>query len=126
MTTILYVEDDPEHCLLVGKLLNSRGFTVEMARDGLEGVAKAQELRPDLILLDLYLPRLDGFGVMKQLKEDPITSNIPIVVISAWPTGDNRRRVQDAGALGFVAKPFKVNELLDLIQGSLPQLSQSS
>jgi CheY-like chemotaxis protein len=126
MTTILYIEDDPEHCLLVGKLLNSRDFTVEMARDGLEGVAKAQELRPDLILLDLYLPRLDGFGVMKQLKEDPITSNIPIVVISAWPTGDNRRRVQDAGALGFVAKPFKVNELLDLIQGSLPQLSQSS
>jgi CheY-like chemotaxis protein len=126
MTTILYVEDDPEHCLLVGKLLNSRGFTVEIARDGLEGVAKAQELRPDLILLDLYLPRLDGFGVMKQLKEDPITANIPIVVISAWPTGDNRQRVQNAGARGFVAKPFKVNELLDLIQGSLPQLSQSS
>jgi CheY-like chemotaxis protein len=126
MTTILYVEDDPEHCLLVGKLLNSRGFTVEIARDGLEGVAKAQELRPDLILLDLYLPRLDGFGVMKQLKEDPITANIPIVVISAWPTGDNRQRVQNAGARGFVAKPFKVNELLDLIQGSLPRLSQSS
>lgn len=126
MTTILYVEDDPEHCLLVGKLLNSRGFIVEIARDGLEGVAKAQELRPDLILLDLYLPRLDGFGVMKQLKEDPITSSIPIVVISAWPTGDNRQRVQNAGARGFVAKPFKVNELLDLIQGSLSQLSQSS
>jgi CheY-like chemotaxis protein len=125
MTTILYVEDDPEHCLLVGKLLNSRGFIVEMARDGLEGVAKAQELRPDLILLDLYLPRLDGFGVMKQLKEDPITSSIPIVVISAWPTGDNRQRVQNAGARGFVAKPFKVNELLDLIQDSLPQSSQS-
>jgi CheY-like chemotaxis protein len=126
MTTILYVEDDPEHCLLVGRLLNSRGFIVEMARDGLEGVAKAQELRPDLILLDLYLPRLDGFGVMKQLKQNTITSNIPIVIISAWPTGDNRQRVQDAGAKGFVAKPFKVDELLNLIRDVLPQSPQPS
>lgn len=125
MTTILYVEDDPEHCLLVGKILSSRGFTVEMARDGLEGVTKAQELTPDMILLDLYLPRLDGFGVIKQLKEDPLTSDIPVVVISAWPTGDNRQRVQDAGALGFVAKPFKVDELLNLIRDSLPKVPEA-
>jgi two-component system chemotaxis response regulator CheY len=91
-----------------------------VAKDGFEGVTKAQELKPDLILLDLYLPILDGFGVMERLKEDPDTHDIPIIVISAWPTGDNRRRVHEAGAIGFVAKPFQIEALINLIRENLP------
>jgi DNA-binding response OmpR family regulator len=106
---------------MLDKMLTPRGFTVEMAEDGVEGVTKAREIRPDLILLDLYLPHLDGFGVMEQLKEDPHTHDIPIIVISAWPTGDNRRRVREAGALDFVVKPFQVETLVNLIQESLSE-----
>ena len=73
-------------------MLTNHGFNVETAEDGLDGVGKALEIKPDLILLDIYLPRLDGFGVLQRLKGDPDTWAIPVVAISAWPTGDNRRR----------------------------------
>jgi len=120
MSTILYIEDDAELRSMVHRLLTSHGFSVETAEDGLDGVGKALEIKPDLILLDIYLPRLDGFGVLERLKGDPDTNAIPIVAISAWPTGDNRRRVQEAGAVDFVAKPFQVDELVSLLQGHLP------
>jgi two-component system chemotaxis response regulator CheY len=119
MTTLLYVEDDDDHRVLVTSMLTSRGFTVETAEDGLMGVEFALRLQPDLILLDLLLPHMDGFGVMRSLKENATTQNIPVLVISAWPTADNRRRVQEAGARGFVTKPFKADDLANLIRSIL-------
>ncbi len=121
MSTILYIEDDAELRVMVHRMLSSQGFTVEMAEDGLDGVGKALTVKPDLILLDIYLPRLDGFGVLQRLKGDPDTSGIPVVAISAWPTGDNRRRVKEAGAVDFVAKPFQFDSLISLLQHHLPQ-----
>lgn len=121
MTIVLYIEDDQEHCLLVSNMLTSRGLRVETAKDGLEGVEKTRELQPDIILLDLLLPHLDGFGVMRELNKEASTENIPIIVISAWPTADNRKRVREAGARGFVAKPFRADELIGLIREILPE-----
>ncbi len=121
MSTILYIEDDAELRVMVHRMLSSQGFNVEMAEDGLDGVGKALTVKPDLILLDIYLPRLDGFGVLQRLKGDPDTSGIPVVAISAWPTGDNRRRVKEAGAVDFVAKPFQFDSLISLLQHHLPQ-----
>ena len=120
MSTILYIEDDAELRNMVHTMLTAHGFSVEMAEDGLDGVGKALEVKPDLILLDIYLPRLDGFGVLERLKGDPDTWDIPVVAISAWPTGDNRRRIQEAGAVDFVAKPFQLDELISLLQSHLP------
>jgi CheY-like chemotaxis protein len=124
MIRVLYVEDDVEHRMLVSNMLTSRGFAVETAEDGLEGVEKVRRSRPDLILLDLLLPHMDGFGVMRSLRQDITTQDIPVIVISAWPTADNRRRVREAGARAFVAKPFQAKELLRLIQENLPQSSE--
>lgn len=120
MSRVLYVEDDAEHCLVVSNMLAAHGFTVETAENGLKGIQKAHEWQPDVILLDLLLPHMDGFSVMNSLKENPVTQDIPIVVISAWPTADNRKRVREAGARGFIAKPFQVEELVNLIRESLP------
>ncbi len=120
MSTILYIEDDAELRAMVRRMLTSRGFNVETAEDGLEGVGKALEVKPDLVLLDIYLPRLDGFGVLQRLKGDPDTWDIPVVVISAWPTGDNRRRTKEAGAVDFVAKPFEFDSLISLLERHLP------
>jgi CheY-like chemotaxis protein len=119
MSTILYIEDDAELRNMVYRMLSSHGFNVETAEDGLEGVGKALEVKPDLILLDIYLPRLDGFGVLQRLKGDPDTWTIPVIAISAWPTGDNRRRVKEAGAVEFVAKPFQFDSLISLLQHHL-------
>jgi CheY-like chemotaxis protein len=121
MCRVLYIEDDTEHRLMLSTLLTSHGFTVEAAKNGLEGVEKVREWEPDVILLDLLLPLMDGFGVMNTLKEDPTTQNIPIVVISAWPTADNRKRVREAGAQNFITKPFQAEELVNAIRECLPQ-----
>lgn len=119
MAIILYVEDNAEHRLMMHTLLTSRGFDVELGRNGEEGVKLAREVRPDLILLDLYMPKLDGFGMMEQLKEDPSIQNIPIIVVSAWPTGDHRQRAFDCGARAFVAKPYDTQGLVDLVKENL-------
>jgi DNA-binding response OmpR family regulator len=116
MTVLLYIEDDESHRELATRMLTPRGFTVETAEDGVEGVESALRLLPDLILLDLMLPHMDGFGVMRSLKENVDTQNIPVLVISAWPTDDNRRRVREAGARGFVTKPFQAEELASQIR----------
>jgi DNA-binding response OmpR family regulator len=126
VTVLLYIEDDPEHGILVDNMLTPRGFEVKIAKDGRIGVEMAHELKPDVILLDLMLPHLDGFGVMRTLREDETTRDIPIVVISAWPTADNRRRVREAGARGFIAKPFKSDELVASIQKTLPKPAGAS
>ncbi len=120
MTTILYVEDNPEHRLMMHTLLTSRGFDVEMARNGIEGMEIIREVPPDLILTDLYMPKMDGFGFIEHIKNNPTTQDIPIIVISAWPTGDHRKRAFEYDALAFVAKPFDTDALVDLIKRNLP------
>ena len=119
MVIILYVEDNAEHRLMMHTLLTSRGFNVEMGRDGVEGIELAKEVHPDLILLDLYMPKMDGFGMMERLREDPDTQNIPVIVVSAWPTGDHRRRAFDSGAQAFVSKPYEPDTLVNLIKENL-------
>jgi CheY-like chemotaxis protein len=119
MATILYVEDNAEHRLMMHTLLTSRGFDVELGRNGVEGIELTKEAHPDLILLDLYMPKMDGFTMMDCLKEDPATQAIPIIVISAWPTGDHRRRAFDGGARAFVEKPYDTDILIQLIEENL-------
>jgi two-component system chemotaxis response regulator CheY len=119
MTTILYVEDNPEHRLMMHTLLTSYGFDVEMARNGIEGMEVIREVPPDLILTDLYMPKMDGFAFIEQVKRIPTTQDIPIIVVSAWPTGDHRQRAFECGALGFVDKPYDTDALVDLIKENL-------
>jgi two-component system cell cycle response regulator DivK len=126
VTLLLYIEDDPGHADLVSSMLTSRGFAVEIAKDGLIGVQMARHLKPDIILLDLMLPHLDGFGVMRALAEDAATQHIPVIVISAWPTADNRKRVRQAGARSFIAKPFQSDEVVVSIQEALSKSSEAS
>jgi two-component system chemotaxis response regulator CheY len=120
MTKILYVEDNPEHRLMMHTLLTTRGFDVEMARNGIEGMEIIREAPPDLILTDLYMPKMDGFGFIEHIKNNPTTQGIPIIVVSAWPTSDHRQRAFECGALAFVAKPFDTDALVDLIKENLP------
>jgi len=120
MAIILYVEDNAEHRLMMHTLLTSRGFAVELGRNGEEGVELVKEVHPDLILLDLYMPKMDGFGMMEHLNEDSTAEDIPIIVVSAWPTGDHRRRAFDVGARAFVSKPYDAETLVKLIKENLP------
>ena len=123
MPTVLYAEDDPEHRDMMRMALKNTNISLIEAVDGLEALRKIEEQSPDLIVLDLFMPRLDGFSVMEAVKSNLRTRHIPIIVLSAWPTGDNRKRTREAGASVFVAKPYQPSQLVALIEKTLANQS---
>ena len=121
MNVILYIGADPSQWLVLSKTLISRGFIIEVARDGLEGVRKARALQPDLILMDLFLARMDSLDVITQLKGCACTWDIPTIFMSAWPNHYSRWLAQETGAQGVIAKPFGGEEVMGIIHKYLPR-----
>ncbi len=107
----LIVEDQPEIADLLAQILQSLGFYPSIAGNGIEAIRLARTIKPDLLTLDLNLPVKDGHGVLVELAADPLTSQIPVIVISAY-TGNLRPTRQ---VIGVLQKPFDVQELLDTI-----------
>lgn len=108
---ILIVDDEPGVADLIDTVLREEGYTVAIARDGIEGLMLAREWDPDLILMDVMLPGLDGGAAIRRLKNDPATSEIPIVAMSA--AGNIRRlREELKEADGVLSKPFDIESLL--------------
>jgi CheY-like chemotaxis protein len=107
MAKILVVDDEADIVRVVVKLMSARGHEVSTAADGLEALAKVGAERPDVIILDLNLPNMDGFEVCRRLKSDPATRSIPIVMMTAaYVSLDDARRGEDHGADEYVVKPF--------------------
>ena len=121
MNRILLVEDDPAIRRLLVELLAEEGYDVHTAGDGQAGVHAARAFRPDLILMDLMLPVLDGMEATRQLKADPATRDIPVIAISAGP--NLRIHASDLPADGVVAKPFDLDTLLAAITVQLRRRS---
>jgi CheY-like chemotaxis protein len=119
MPTILYAEDDSDHRAMMRLALQHTNFSLIEAVDGEDALIKIFSLKPDIILLDLFMPNLDGFGVMDAVKSNPAAKRIPIVALSAWPTGDNRQRILQAGATEFVPKPYDPFKLIQILQSLL-------
>jgi len=115
MPSILYIDDDIHYARMIVALLTPHGFQVDTAEDGLEGLRKARELEPDLILLDLYLPRVSGLELIGQLQSEPLTRNIPLVVMTALPLEQSRQLVDGTGVQDCIAKPFKPDELTAIL-----------
>ncbi|GAB4535278.1 MAG: hypothetical protein Kow0063_19390 [Anaerolineae bacterium] len=116
MPTILFVEDTTEQRDLVAMFLEMNGYHVEVANNGIEGLAQARKVRPDLILLDLGMPKMDGFQMMEELRADETLKDIPVVVISAWTAAKHREQAEAAGANGFITKPFELTHILATVQ----------
>ena len=120
---ILVVDDDPDIREAVGTVLESQGYEVITARDGEEGLAKLREERPDLMILDLLMPRMDGFAVCKELKDPRWTkyANIPILVLSSVREEAARRRYEletglELGVDDYVEKPIPPTTLLHRVE----------
>ncbi len=109
---ILVVDDNPSAALLLEKLLAGEGYQVQTAGDGVAALAQVASAAPELILLDLDLPYLDGYEVCRQLKGDPATRWIPIVIISAQVASEAKLRAWDLGADEFLTKPFQCVEVV--------------
>jgi putative two-component system response regulator len=109
---VLVIEDELAQRLLITRILEHEGYRVEAAADGEAGLRAVIEHSPDLVLLDLNLPRVDGYEVCRQLRADPVTATLPVIVITAHTALDDMVAALDAGADDFLAKPFQQAELL--------------
>ena len=109
---ILTVDDEPELTDLMQFHLVRAGHEVTTAANGWEALDCVKKCRPDIILLDLMLPDLDGFGVCEILRRDPLTATIPIIIVSAWASADSRNLGLELGALDYITKPFSPQELV--------------
>lgn len=103
---ILIVEDNEQNLYLARYLLENSGYIVCQARTGLEGLAMAQTEQPDLILMDLQLPEMDGYEATKRLKSDPATAQIPVVAVTSYAMIDDRNKALAAGCVGHLEKPL--------------------
>jgi two-component system, cell cycle response regulator DivK len=114
--TVLLVEDQLEFAAVQRVHLERNGYRVLTAEDGHQGVRYAREHRPDLILMDFSLPRLDGLHATRALKEDPLTRDIPVIMLTAHGYGTVGRRAREAGCSAFVPKPCEPRRVLSEIQ----------
>ena len=119
MTTILLVEDNEPSRDALGRRLARRGYQVVPAVDGLEAVNLARQANPQLILMDLGLPVMDGWEATRQLKNDVATQHIPIIVLSAHAMKDDRELALAAGSDDFDSKPIRFERLLEKIEALL-------
>jgi two-component system cell cycle response regulator DivK len=113
---ILHVEDNEDNRQIVRDLFEFKGYTVFEAVDGEEGVARARELKPDLILMDIQLPRMNGYEATRAIKSDPELSSIPLIVITSYALSGDDQKAFDAGANDYLAKPYKPQELLKKVE----------
>jgi CheY-like chemotaxis protein len=112
---ILVVDDDPGIQKFLNRFLSNHGFIIETARDGFEAGSKVESFKPGLIILDLFMPGLDGFEVCRRIKQNPAKAGIRIVAITGNQGDAVRERILGLGADGFVPKPIDKNDLLAVI-----------
>ena len=125
MTRILVVDDERDVRELVKTTLQENGYQVLEASDGVEAYAAAADAavaeKPDLIVLDLMLPKLNGFEVLEKLKQNPQTSYIPVVILSARGQAQDENRALSSGATDYMTKPWSADELADRVRIALDQ-----
>jgi CheY-like chemotaxis protein len=119
--TVLVIEDNEQNLYLVRFLLEKHGFSVQEARDGRLGVTLASELQPDLILLDIQLPMLDGYAVAEEIRRDPALRDTPIIAVTSYAMVGDREKALASGATDYIEKPINPGTFIDQIAKHLPR-----
>jgi len=121
---VLIVDDEPDILKAVSVRLRAHGYVVYTARDGIEGVAAAKREIPDIIILDLSMPGLDGHAAADVLRTDPTTSHIPVVILSARTSSEDHSKAFAEGSIAYFAKPFKPDDLIGLLDVTMKCLGR--
>lgn len=117
---ILYIEDNPQNLYLISFLLQTAGHTVIQATNGLDGIALAQEHKPDLILLDIQLPHMNGYEIAQRLRAHSELLSVPIVAVTSYAMVGDKEQALAAGCNGYIEKPINPDTFLDQIADFLP------
>jgi twitching motility two-component system response regulator PilH len=116
MSTVLVVEDSVTQREMISDLLKGSGLNVTVASDGVEALEQIQGRRPDLVVLDIVMPRMNGYEVCRRLKADPKTQNVPVVMCSSKGEEFDRYWGMKQGADAYIAKPFQPKELIGTVK----------
>jgi two-component system cell cycle response regulator DivK len=114
--TVLIIEDEPKNLKLFRDLLQRFGYETVEATDGEQGVELARARRPNLILMDIMMPKMDGLEATRILKADTTTKNIPIIALTSYAMKGDKERALEAGCDGYIAKPVDIQELLKAVE----------
>lgn len=125
MPKILLVEDNEMNRDMLSRRLERRGFTVVMAVDGAQGVAMARSEAPDLVLMDMSLPVMDGWEATRQIRADDALRGLPVIALTAHAMSTDEQRARDAGCDDFDTKPVDLPRLLEKIQGQLARVGKA-
>ena len=118
---ILVIEDTEDNRQIIRDLLSSVGYELIEATDGVSGVALAQKERPDLILMDIQLPEIDGYEATRRIRAIPELAKVPIIAVTSYALSGDEAKTREAGCDGYVAKPFSPRQLLSKIREFLPE-----
>ena len=113
---ILVIEDTEDNRRILRDLLTNAGFDVIEAVDGEKGVAAAAEHRPDLILMDIQLPVIDGYEATRRIKSDAKTSHIPVIAVTSYALSGDEAKTRSAGCDGYIAKPYSPRQILAVVR----------
>ncbi len=119
--TILYIEDNADNLLLVQRALEARGYRIAWAANGLTGIEVARSQKPDLILLDINLPDIDGYEVARRLRSDDLFRYTPIIALTANALKGDADKALAAGCDVYISKPINIRELWARVMGMLPE-----
>ena len=126
---ILVVDDNPDQIDLIRLILEKAGFAIGTAANGTDALIKTRSISPDLIILDLMLPGLNGFDICETLRKDPLTASVPVIMLTGLCSQFGRMAGLESGANEFLTKPFKVEELVSkvdkLLRGQTPSKARS-
>ena len=117
--TILLVDDNPTNIVLAQAVLGALGYRVHSVTSGEDVLVYLRELEPDLILMDIQLPGIDGLTLTRRLKADPETTQIPIIALTAYAMAGDEQRAREAGCDGYISKPFSPQTLADRVAQAL-------
>ena len=119
--SILYVEDNEFNRKIIRQLLAKTSYRLREAHDGESGVRAAQEELPDLILMDVQLPKMSGLDATRELRADPRTACVPIIIVTSYALSGDEQKARDAGATAYIAKPYSPRDLLSKIREIVPE-----